>query len=171
MTDNVKPTTKELLKRMQDGWNNFQAYLKTLSDEQMTKPVDDVGWTVKDHLVHLAACEDGIAALLSGNSGWERMNVDQATWDGGDFDKINAVIQSKYKNKPLSEVRKLLEDAHQRLVEGVQKLSDQDLERPYRSFDAKSTSENPVYGSIIGNSYGHYEEHKPWIEGIVARAR
>src|SRR5438876_657542 len=83
-----RSTTKELLKRMQDGWNNFQAYLKTLSDDQMTKPVDDVGWTVKDHLVHLAACEDGIAALMSGNSGWERMNVDQATWDAGDFDKI-----------------------------------------------------------------------------------
>jgi hypothetical protein len=171
MSEEIKPTTQEMLKRMQDGWNNFLAYLKTLSDEQMTKPVDDVGWTVKDHVVHLAAWEDGIAALLAGQSRRERMNVDQGTWNTDNFDKINAVIQAKHKSKPVTDVLKMFQDAHQRMVEGVRKLSDQDLVRPYRSFDSNSTSESPIFASIVGNSYGHYEEHKPWIEAIVARSR
>ncbi len=170
MSDEITVSTREMLKRMQDGWDSFQAYLKTLAEQQMTVPGDDVGWTVKDHIVHLAAWEDGIAALLAGQSRRERMGVDQETWKSGDFDRINAVIQAQHKGKSLAEARKMLEDAHQRLVDGVRQLSDQDLLRPYRSFDQNSTSDNPIFASIVGNSYGHYEEHKPWIEGIVAKS-
>ncbi len=171
MSDANSQSKTELLAKMQDGWSHFQAYLKTLTDKQLTTPVDDVGWTVKDHLVHLAAWEDGIAALLKKQSRRERMKVDPEAWNSGDFDKINAVIQSRYKDKSLADVLKMFEDAHRRMVEAVQQLSDQDLRRSYRAFDQNSTSENPVVGSIIGNSYGHYEEHRPWIEAIVARSR
>ncbi len=171
MSDEIKVSKNEMLRRMQDGWNDFQAYLKTLTNEQMTAPVDDVGWTVKDHLVHLAAWEDGVAALLQGQDRLERMHVDSETWKKGDFDAMNAVMQSHYKGQSLAGALKMLRDAHQRLTEAVQQLSDKDLKRPYRTFDQSSTSETPVYALIVGNSYDHYAEHKPWIEAIVARSR
>ncbi|MBL8162006.1 MAG: maleylpyruvate isomerase N-terminal domain-containing protein, partial [Anaerolineae bacterium] len=53
MSDEQRLTKAEVLHNMDDGWQSFEAYLRTLSDEQMTVPKDAVGWTVKDHLTHL----------------------------------------------------------------------------------------------------------------------
>ena len=173
MSEQIKPTMQEMVSRMEDGWNKLQAYLKTLSDEQLTKPLDDVGWSVKDHLTHIAAWANGITAVLKGQDRLEAMNVDQAAWSAcdQDEDKENALIQSRNKNKSAAEVRDMVQGAHRRLVEAVQRMSDADLMRPYRSFDSKSTSDKPIWPVIVGNSYGHYEEHRPWIEAIVARGK
>lgn len=168
MTDAPVMTKSELLAKMQDGWNNFSAYVKSLSADQLTNPKDAVGWTVRDHLVHLAAWEDGISALLDKQSQRDYMQVDEATWKTGDFDKINAVIQRHYKDVSLESVLKMLEAAHQRLLGKVQSMSDADLQLPYKHFAPHSQRENPIIGWIQGNSYDHYAERRPWIEAIVA---
>jgi len=52
----------------------------------------------------------------------------------------------------------------------VTALSDEQLELPYDRYVAPFTADtgNPVGMSIAGNSFGHYEEHLPWIEAIAA---
>ena len=40
MSDALQWTQSELLARMESGWNDFQAYLATLTPEQMTGPTD-----------------------------------------------------------------------------------------------------------------------------------
>ena len=47
-------------------------------------------------------------------------------------------------------------------------MSDADLQRPYNHYQPSSDRQQPVIGWIIGNTYGHYEEHQPWIAAIVA---
>jgi hypothetical protein len=168
MTDAPVMSKSELLGKMQDGWNNFSAYAKSLSVDQLTKPKDAVGWTARDHLVHLVAWEDGTTALLDQQSQRDVMHVDEATWKTGDFDKINAVIQQHYKDVALEGVLKMLEEAHHRLFSKVQSMSDADLQLPYKHFAPHSQRENPIIGWIQGNSYDHYAEHRPWIEAIVA---
>src|SRR6185369_5983399 len=101
-----------LLTQMQDGWNSFQAFLKPLTVEQLTQPTDDAGWTAKDHIIHLAAWENGIVAVLEGQSRCEAMGVDEATWRGGDVDKINAAIQQRYKDMSLEDVAETLSNVH-----------------------------------------------------------
>lgn len=169
MSDQMEVSTQEMLRRMEQGWNNFQAYLNTLSDEQMTTLTDKVGWTVKDHLTHLAVWEDGMEALFKGQSRPERMGLDKATLASHDYDKMNDIIRLQHKDKSLAQVRQMLNDAHQRLVAAVSQLSDSDLLRPYSSFDPSSTSNNPVWPSIVGNSYEHYVEHQEWIQTLVAQ--
>ena len=71
-------TTTELVSRMQKGWDDFQAYLKTLTLEQVTQPTDAAGWTVKDHIIHLATWEDGVYALLEKQPRHEQMGLDKA---------------------------------------------------------------------------------------------
>lgn len=171
MTDAPVMTKSELLAKMRDGWTGFNAYVKSLSAEQLTKPKDAVGWTARDHLVHLVAWEDGITALLDKQSQRDFMQVDEATWKTGDFDKINAVIQQRFKDVPLDRVLERLEEAHQRLFSKVQSMSDADLQLPYKHFAPHSQRENPIIGWIQGNSYDHYAEHRPWIEAIVAGQR
>ncbi|MBI5667486.1 MAG: maleylpyruvate isomerase N-terminal domain-containing protein [Chloroflexi bacterium] len=168
-------SVRNLLDKMQNGWDEFQAYLKTLTPEQMTVPTDAQGWTVKDHIAHLALWEDGIAALLTGQSRREQMGLDEAAWNSGDFDIQNAAMQRQHRDKPLDEVLAMFEAAHRRMVEAVQSLTDDDLKRPYAYYEGKPAADdsldNAIIWSIVGNSYGHYEEHQPWIDAIARGAR
>jgi len=171
MADAKYPQREALLKTIETGWNEFHAYLKALSLEQLTTPKDAVGWTVKDHVVHLAIWEGATAAMLRKKSRLEYMQVDQATWDTGDFDKQNAVLEKRYKETPLSEVLRMFEDAHHDMLTAIEALSDADLMRPIKDYEQGSTRENPITDSIAGNTFDHYAEHKPWIEAIVAQVK
>ncbi|MEO8606247.1 MAG: DinB family protein [Chloroflexota bacterium] len=172
--DNTPVTTAEILRRMQNGWDELQAYLKTLTPEQLTRPKDAAGWAAKDHIMHLVVWEDGMEALLSGQSRQARMGISDATWQldwhADNYFHINDEIFQQRKNKSLDAVLATFDPVQARMVKTVGALSDADLMRPYNSYDTQSKSENPVFGSIVGNTFGHYEEHRPWIEAIVKGA-
>lgn len=167
MSDETNISKTELLSNMQRGWNELDAYVQSLSEAQLTGPTDAASWTAKDHLMHLAVWADGITAMLNGEVRRERMGLDAETWASRDFDRMNAVIQQAHQDKPLAEVLTALHDAHHALYIKAQSLSDDDLRRPYNYFDPTSPQDRPIIGWIIGDSYGHYEEHIPWIEAIV----
>lgn len=165
------PAKDELLMNMQNGWNEFFAYLKTLSDEQMTARTDAAGWTVKDHLTHLAVWADGVYGMLMGRPRREAMGIDEKSWselwETRDFDPVNGMIQQRHKDKTLAEVFSMLHDAHQRLFGEVQAMSNENLQLPQKHFDSTSTSDTPIALSVVVNTYGHYAEHRPWIEAIA----
>ena len=165
--DSDEITTANLLGRIGHGWDSLQGYIATLSREQLAGPADDAGWTVKDHLIHMAVWEDGIAALLGGNSRLEAMGIDQATWEQG-ADAVNDVIFARYRAMELDDVLSHCQQTHQRLVDRITAMSDADLLRPYSDFQPGPASAQPILGWIVGNSFGHYAEHRPWIEAIVA---
>jgi hypothetical protein len=156
-----------LLRRMREGWETFQNYIGTLSEEQLTGPMDAAGWTAKDHLIHLAMWEDGIYALLNGQPRYEAMGVDRTTWEKGDVDETNAVIQKRYRDMPLEEVRQTFRRVHERLMTKIESMGEAELLLPYRHYAPDSDREQPVFWWIVGNTFGHYEEHTPWIAAIV----
>ena len=166
--DDNEPVTREnLLRRIKTGWDQFHAYLETLTKAQMTGPTDAAGWTVKDHIIHLAKWEAGIAAVMEGQSRAEAMGIDDSMWDQG-YDPINAIIHRQNSDMSLEAVMNTFQQTHDRLLRDIEALADDDLLKPYNHFVPASKSEHPLVGSIAGNSYGHYEEHTPWIAAIVA---
>jgi uncharacterized protein (TIGR03083 family) len=162
-------TKEELLKAIQTSWDEFNAYLDTLSEEQLTQPADAAGWTVKDHLSHVTMWEEGMVAMLLKQPRGPAMGLQADEWANFDSDQINAVIQEQHKGDSLGEVKRMSKEVHQRLVEHIQQLSDGDLQRPYREFQADSDDGEPIIGRLQGNTFEHYEEHRPWIEAIVKR--
>lgn len=168
MSDQDALNKANLLRRIEHGWNDFQTYLGTLSEAQLTDPTDAAGWTGKDHIIHLAVWEDGMSALLDGKSQWEGMGIDQATWERGE-DPINAVIQQRYHDLPLNNILQTLRRSHERLLEKVNAMTDEDLLRPYRHYNPNSDEERPVIWWVVGNTFMHFAEHKPWIEAIVGQ--
>jgi uncharacterized protein (TIGR03083 family) len=169
MTDETTLSKDELLRRMQAGWDELNRYIAGLSDQQLTVPTDAAGWTVKDHLIHLAIWEDSAYAILAGLSRHDYAGVDQAIWESGDFDRINAVIQQRFHDMPMDVVKRTHDDVHKRLVSKIESLSNEDLHRPYSYFQPGSPRDAAVIGWLTGNSYEHYEEHRPWIEAILGR--
>lgn len=172
MSEATQPTVEALLEQIQLEWDKFNAYLRTLTEKQINEPTDAAGWTLKDHIIHLAIWEDGVNALLEKESRRERMGIPAGLWrpdkwvtEG--YDAVNAVIQQRYHDLPLNEVLKKSEDVHERLIENVMALSDNDLQRPLAEFGSDSASQVPIYATITGNTTEHYMEHAGWMAAIV----
>jgi hypothetical protein len=161
---------KELLSQMKAGWDEVQAFINSLSNEQLTVNTDASGWTVKDHLMHLAVWQDGIEALLRKESRHKTMGLTDALWEDGEVDEINGYLKELHVTKPMDEIRRLADESYQRLVATIGALSEEELNAPYSHFDATVDRDNPVMGWVIGNTFEHYEEHLPWMKAIAEKS-
>lgn len=162
------PTKAELLERIAHGRAALEAMTGKLSDAQLTTPGKD-GWTIQDHLVHLAAWESGIAALLRHESRWQAMGV-QDLVRADDFDSINAKIRELHQQRTLQETRDYFRQTHLDLLAALGALSDADLLKPYAHYQPDAPRDgdaNPILNWIAGNTFGHYEEHIEWIRAWV----
>lgn len=165
----VTPSTvSELFTRIARGRAELEEWTVTLDEAQLTAPGKD-GWSIKDHLIHLAMWELSTAALLRGESRYTMMGI-QPGESVPDETTLNAQVQSQNKNRSLENALTLFHGAHMELLGELAKLSDADLQKPFSHFqpDAEGAyAHNPVLGWIIGNTYGHYEEHIPWIRAML----
>lgn len=166
-------TVTNLLARMDAAYTDFAAYVDGLSDEQLVARADAAGWSAKDHLIHLAVWARGIAAALDRKPRWEAMGVSRDDWRSmeatGSYDELNEAIRARHADRSPGDVRADLAAAHAALRDRVATLKDEDLMRPYSHYQSWATDrKEPIVGFIMGNSAGHYAEHRPWIEAIVA---
>jgi uncharacterized protein (TIGR03083 family) len=167
MSEDIQFSKAELLRRIQAGWDTFQGYIGSLTEEQLTVPTDAAGWTAKDHIAHLSVWEDSAYALLTGAPRWQIMGIDEETWNAHDMEKMNGDIKRLHEDKTLDEARALLQTSHRRLLDTIESMTDEELQLPFSHYASNSSKSDPVWFWIVGNSYGHYEEHTPWIEAIV----
>jgi uncharacterized protein (TIGR03083 family) len=151
-------------RRIEHAWAELQHFLNGLTDEQFAGPTDANGWTVKDHMVHLAVWEDGLKTLVDGGTQQAGMEIDDATWEK-DVDEINDVIFRRYRDLSLDEAKAKSQLSHETLVARLYALTDDDLMRT-------ESDDNPVplIGKIAGNTFGHYAEQMPWMQAIVENA-
>jgi hypothetical protein len=141
----------ELLERMREGWRPFRRALSRVG----LRPLGDktaAGWTAKALVSHLAfwleALEEALPERLAGRRGLIR-NVQVEN----DREAAAADI------RPAHEVVKRLDDAYRKVVGIVESLPpDEDVH-----FMAIRL--------IAGESYGHFAEHLPEIEGWVPSSK
>jgi uncharacterized protein (TIGR03083 family) len=169
MSDSEKLTCEDLLRQIEASWNELQTFLASLTEDQLTRPTDAAGWTAKDHVIHLATWETATLAQLDGRSKREAMNIPPEVWEQDD-DPINAVIQLRYHDMPLSDVMQTLRQNHERLLKKLESMSDADLQLPYRHYAPDSTAEFPFIKSVEWDTAHHYREHIPWIAAIAEQA-
>lgn len=144
-----------LIERIGRSWNELQREVGDLDDRRLSAPGPE-GWSVKDHLAHLARWEQYLLAVLEGRpeplaafgleAGQER-----------DAETINAALQPRDSGLTPAEVRRLLADTHASVLARLEALEDAELERSL--------------GLIEGNTCGHIDEHRPWIGAVVAALR
>jgi Mycothiol maleylpyruvate isomerase N-terminal domain len=86
-----------LLPRIQQERAALEETISQLTAAEMTKPGPNGGWSVKDHLAHLAIWEKGVAALLEGRPRYAAMGFEEATYLHTDLDGLNAIIHEHYR--------------------------------------------------------------------------
>ncbi|HEY7035725.1 MAG TPA: DinB family protein [Thermomicrobiales bacterium] len=162
-------TKAELLERMAGTRRAVDAAIAGKSEAVMTRPGAD-GWSAKDHLAHLSAWQRSLIALLEGESRPAALGIEDLTQEEeSGFAEINAVLHERTKDQPLDRVLAEFRQSRRDLLAVLDRLSDDDLYEPYSHYQPNDPPYNPdpVIGWIVGNTFGHEEEHLEWFEGLL----
>jgi hypothetical protein len=166
-------TVPDLRARIDDGWASLNARVVHLPPEQLDGPRSPDGWTVKDHLGHIAAWERAAIALMDRQLHYRALDVPDEVYEAGGIDGVNAAMHERARALPAAAVMGELAGVHRQLLDRLEELDDADLARPYHDFVPDAPWEDdgtPMVAWIAGNTYEHYTEHLPWIETILAGA-
>jgi len=135
-----------LLQHYRQTRADLLAAIDGLSDDLMSEPSID-GWSVKDHLAHLATWDDiragEVARISAGHDSAYHMT-------GEENDAYNAIAYSLRRNISLAQARWELATTRQRLLDAIAAATP-------RGLDAS------LYGEAGLNS-GHEAEHTGWIK-------
>jgi hypothetical protein len=166
-------TKSQLVSDIGRRWSELSEALDRLTEAQMTGIRDAQGWTIKDHIAHLAAWERSAVYLLEGRPRHEALGVDEARYLEGDLDEINKVIYKQTEDLSLAEARAELDKVHALLLDLLAPMTDADLLKSYSHYLPDEPGEDdgrPVYGYIYGNSADHFAEHLGWIRSLVGKS-
>ncbi len=82
---------------------------------------------------------------------------------------MNAILFERYRDLPASEVLATLRSQHQQTLDVLAGLTWDDVLLPYNHYLQDGTDErfnDPILFWIMGNTAGHYDEHREWIEAL-----
>jgi hypothetical protein len=159
-------TSEELLQRVQSSWEDLNALVSRLDDAALSRPGPEE-WAVKDHLVHVAAWEHSLIALLEGRDREAAMGLAAGTEEN--TEAINHAIWQIHRETPAPEDLRYFRETHAQLRSVLAKLSTADIEKPYSHYQPGDPDENrPVIGWIESNTYEHYDEHAGYIKQLIA---
>jgi len=159
MSEPRRPADKaELLASIEAGYDQLEALLAPLTEEQMTIPSVNGSWSIKDNLAHLAAWQSYQAArqegVLSGIKPPDPVPGIETE------DEINEHYYQLNKDRPLAEVLADFRTSYQRVLAATEALSWEALNAPFPWAD----NDIPVGAYTMGNTYGHYEMHGELIQ-------
>jgi hypothetical protein len=150
-----------LLNNIRTKQAELDELLSSLSEEQMTTPGVNGEWSIKDILAHMVEWQHVLlkrlhAAIYGGEPG---IAMDYS------IDETNEQFYQKNRERSLADVQADYKQSYQRILEGIEKLSDEDLNDPHRFswWDGE-----PFWKSVAGDTYEHIDEHigsiRDWLD-------
>ena len=167
-----RATKSKLLQEIERSWSELNQALDQLTEEQMTNLQDAQGWTIKDHIAHMAAWERSAVYFLEGKPRHEALGIDEELYLNGDGDK-NDAIRKQTDHLSLAEARSELDRVQARLLELLAPMTDADLLKSYSYYLPNEPGEDdgrPASDVIYGNSADHFAEHLGWIRSLAGKS-
>lgn len=176
-----------LLALMNTGYTEFTTLIAPLSATQLTTPGVDHQWSIKDILVHLAFWQHHLLNYLQSalqnvepeTMTREKVDALRKQYPGADtdlaeseqkptpiddFSDMNDYIYLRNKSRQLDDVQTDFHISYAQVVATVRSMDDALLFEPGR---LAWTEGSPLYAWVVGNTFGHYEEHigpiKNWL--------
>ena len=162
-------TKHELMTAIETGWREYRDQVESYDRKVVELEAHD-GWSVKDHVAHIAAWERNLIALFAGQSRYGAMGVKDFP-PGTDFDEINAAVRLLHHDRSYEEVDAFSRETHAEVVTMLEDHSEEDLSKPYVHFQPQAAGKGhagePVQAWVSGMTHEHYGEHRPWIASLV----
>jgi len=164
MADEGPRNKAEMMERVYARWDELQALLGQLSDEQMDQPVGD-GWSAKVHLGHVTAWERSLLGLLRSEDRAFAMGLEPGVYQTLDTEALNALLAARSEELSPARVRAEADNVHAELIGVLEDMSEADLSLPYSHYqpDDPPRNETPVFAWVNGNTWDHYLEHIGWL--------
>lgn len=158
--------TNSVVEPIEKSWKELNSLVDSLGPTGLSITGAD-GWAVKDHLIHIAAWEHSLLALLDGGDRHEAMGVGR---DVDETDAINAAVWAMHRDKTPDEALDYFHQTHALLLKRLRTMSDADLQLPYNHYQPNETRDDsdnrPALDWVAGNTYDHYAEHIDWINQL-----
>ncbi|HEX5418050.1 MAG TPA: ClbS/DfsB family four-helix bundle protein [Chloroflexota bacterium] len=164
------PRKSQLDEKIASSWARLQSLVDGKDEDGLQAPLAN-GWSIKDHLAHVAAWEKVLIARLERQDFYAAIGVSraevkavEASTGGSRVDAINAVVQRQSHDRSLADVLADARATHARALAALAPLTDFDLLRTNRTFVPNAPSDDAIVEWILGNTAHHYDEHSEWIE-------
>jgi uncharacterized damage-inducible protein DinB len=169
MTEQTVRTKADFLQHLTADRQALEAVINPRSEAELTKPGPE-GWSVKDHLAHIAAWERSGLALLKGGNRPAAVGISPELWASDDGDAQNEAVRKADVDRSLADVLAEFRRVRAETITAVSALSDEDLQRPYSYYQPNDPEniQTPVISSLIANSTEHDLEHTEWIKELLA---
>lgn len=156
------------IERIHASWNALEQVIRGLTDADWVQ-VTDGKWSVQDHLAHIALFEQYSNAILRQEPPHIPFGIDAETLLKLNEEELNEVGYERTRALATNEVEELRRKAHHELLETLKGLSDDDLAKPCAPYGKPLGP--TCLDTLRGNSSLHYDEHRPWIEEMLTRAK
>ena len=147
----------DLLRRCHEAHGQLEEVLSTLTDEEMLRPGFPPGWSVKDHLAHLAWWEQQSLQMLAGQPDPTEAIAGDAADEDTALTLVNEWIFTHNNERPLAEVRAAFDVSYQELLQMIESLPEETL------------AEQNEW--ISSNADHHYLEHLRMLRSWFERQR
>lgn len=155
------------LATLQQGREQWEALLVRVPAARMQEPGAAGIWSVKDVIAHIGVYEhwtaDQVEAVLRGEQ--EAPPDPRATpeIEAMTMDERNDYFYRLARSRSLADVVADEAQDYQRLLAALQALPAAD----YASANYSWTGGQMIGDALVGNTFGHFEEHTPWLEAFL----
>jgi hypothetical protein len=123
------PRTEALLAEMAEHRTRFEAFCRSLSAEELARPVPDAPWTVFDYIAHLATIETLINPWMGAMAGVTGIPLPEiAPPQPFDLDDWNGEIVVRRRGRSLDDVFAEAAENRKRYADIVGRLTDEQLD-------------------------------------------
>jgi hypothetical protein len=172
MASEQTPANKaELLARIHEARAQLEAAIADLTDDQLTGPTDDGGWSIKDHLGHIIDWQAVSLALLRDKMAYEVMGIKQDLYLSGSVDEINEALYENRRDQSPSEVLAELRQRHQEILAEVNRRSGEELQQAYQPQRGNNPNRRTLIDQINGTVVDHDLEHVEQIRRLAEHDR
>ncbi|RPJ49437.1 MAG: ClbS/DfsB family four-helix bundle protein [Chloroflexi bacterium] len=152
----------ELIRRIEGARAALEDYLGKLEPEALSRANVPGGWSILDHLIHLAEWRWKLMAMMAGRGGHEGLKIDAQIYQTVELDELNAILYERNRQRPAEEILLEFRRAHETVLAAIDRPDEADLQRAY-DLTAPADTRRLLEG-IIGNTYEHDLEHLAWIK-------
>lgn len=165
MTEEYPKTKEELFAKIEQEWSALMDTVAQLSAAQLSTP-DAGGWTPTDNLAHLTEWMNILLGChMDGRPAHEAIGVAPEIIEGWDFDKINAVLVERNKNRSAEDVLDKMKTVYVRVMDRLNATPFETLLQPRHPDNPQSS---PLLASVAGDTYEHFAEHREAIGKFLA---
>lgn len=161
----VPATKAELLKRMPPARAALETVLSPLADAEMVTPGFE-GWSVKDHLAHIAAWQRIVIAFVRDRSDHLVVGMEREAYAKASVQQKNDHLHARMRDLPLADVMAEFRNAYADIVRLIESISDTALAAPARP---ENTTSRSLLEGITPDTYQHDLEHRRFILEVLGK--